>query len=184
MSDAYHVVITREDDAWLARVEGLEGAQTFARSLPSLMKSIREVIVLMDDLPDDSPVTVNPTYDLQDPLLLEAAFTGQERRALEARISDLQASTATIARNMTAAGWSVRDTAALLDITPGRVSQVAPSERRIDIAVPGMVAEVNVQHIKGSRHVASNESKTRQRDLKGRPAAERRSAKRGSGKQT
>jgi predicted RNase H-like HicB family nuclease len=43
---AYRVVVTREDGRWLADVPGLEGAHTYARSLPALDQAVREVVVL------------------------------------------------------------------------------------------------------------------------------------------
>ena len=42
----YRVVVTREDGSWLADVPGLEGAHTYARSLPALDRAVREVVVL------------------------------------------------------------------------------------------------------------------------------------------
>ncbi|GAB3884535.1 type II toxin-antitoxin system HicB family antitoxin [Terrabacter terrigena] len=50
----YEVVVTREDGAWLADVPTVPGAHTFARSEAGLADSVREVIVLMDDLDDDA----------------------------------------------------------------------------------------------------------------------------------
>jgi predicted RNase H-like HicB family nuclease len=45
MSDrAYRVVVTREDSHWLADVPELQGAHTYARSLPTLDQAVREVI--------------------------------------------------------------------------------------------------------------------------------------------
>lgn len=48
----HEVVVTREGGMWLADVPGLDGARTFARSLPSLDQAVREVVVLAADLPD------------------------------------------------------------------------------------------------------------------------------------
>ena len=57
--DTYCVVVTREDGHWLADVPSLEGAHTFARSLPTLDQAVREVVVLAADLPDEAmPVLV------------------------------------------------------------------------------------------------------------------------------
>ena len=50
----YRVSVTRERDAWLADVPDVAGAHTFARSLSALQRSVREVIVLMTDRPDDA----------------------------------------------------------------------------------------------------------------------------------
>jgi predicted RNase H-like HicB family nuclease len=50
----YRVVVTREDEQWLADVPELLGAHTHARSLPTLDQAVREVIVLAADLPDEA----------------------------------------------------------------------------------------------------------------------------------
>jgi hypothetical protein len=52
--DAYRVVITREGGRWLADVPSLQGAHTYARSLPALDQAVREVVVLAADLPDEA----------------------------------------------------------------------------------------------------------------------------------
>lgn len=127
MSDTYHVVVTRSEGTWEADVPNVAGAHTFARSLPSLIKSVREVIILMDDLDDSADPAFELFFDVEDAALIRAVSIGQERRALQARIADVQAETEAMARILTKAGWSVRDVAVLLDITPGRVSQVAPT---------------------------------------------------------
>jgi predicted RNase H-like HicB family nuclease len=59
----YRVVVTREDDAWLARVTELPGASTFARDLAFLDGYVREVIALMLDLPDGAEAGLNVAYE-------------------------------------------------------------------------------------------------------------------------
>ncbi len=46
----YRVQVTREDGRWLADVVGLRGAHTYARTLATLERYVREVIVLAADL--------------------------------------------------------------------------------------------------------------------------------------
>ena len=48
---SYTVLVTRDGDNWLADVPSVPGAHTYARSLEGLARSVREVVVLMDDLP-------------------------------------------------------------------------------------------------------------------------------------
>ncbi len=72
----YEAVVTREDPMWLADVPAVPGAHTFARSLPALLESIREVIVLMDDLPDDVTPDFCLTFDVDDPDVGAAAQLG------------------------------------------------------------------------------------------------------------
>ncbi|MDT4936104.1 MAG: hypothetical protein QOK11_3996 [Pseudonocardiales bacterium] len=127
---SYEVVITREGDDWLADVPAVPGAHTFARSLPSLFASVREVIVLMDDLDDDAEPDVTFRFEVADELV-DAAVSVRKRRAdladLEARV---QAETAKTVERLSRAGYSVRDAAALVGVTPGRISQMAPTKTR------------------------------------------------------
>lgn len=57
----YRVVVTREDDAWLADVPELPGAHTYARTLPALDQAVREVVVLAADRPDEDMPTLRLT---------------------------------------------------------------------------------------------------------------------------
>ena len=56
---SYAVLVTRDGDSWLADVPSVPGAHTFARSLEGLARSVREVVVLMDDLPDGAAVELD-----------------------------------------------------------------------------------------------------------------------------
>lgn len=55
----YQVLVTREGSKWLASVEGLAGAHTFANSLPDLKDNVREVIELVTDDGEDFEVIYN-----------------------------------------------------------------------------------------------------------------------------
>ena len=124
---AYRVVVTREDSQWLADIAELEGAHTYARSLPSLDQAVREVIVLADDLPDEvmPELIIDYDYHTGDPDLDEV--TGEVRR-LRRQADELAATAATrtgqVAVKLVARGLSVRDAAAMLGISPQRVSQL------------------------------------------------------------
>ena len=98
----YEVIVTREDDAWLADVPSVPGAHTFARSLRGL--------------------TV--TYQVDDPAVQDAAAVGRERRATRELEDKLLAHTSDAVTALAREGYSVRDAAALLDLTAGRVSQL------------------------------------------------------------
>ena len=125
MSTRYEVIVTREDGAWLADVPVVAGAHTFARTLAGLRRSVREVIIVMDDLPDDAEVAMSFRFDVDDATVAVAARLGQERRALAAREADVMAGTARSVGDLIEHGYSVRDAAELLSITAGRVSQLA-----------------------------------------------------------
>ena len=124
---AFRVVVTREDGQWLADVPDLQGAHTFARNLPSLDQAVREVVVLAADLPDEAMPELVLDYDYHtgDP---ELDATALEVRRLRRQAGDLAATAAArtgeVAARLVARGLSVRDVAALLGISPQRVSQL------------------------------------------------------------
>ena len=124
---AYRVVVTREDGHWLADVPGLEGAHTYARSLPALDQAVREVVVLAAGLPDEAMPGLSMDYDYHtgDP---ELDTTALEVRRLRREADELAAAatarTGQAAVQLAARGLSVRDIAALLGISPQRVSQL------------------------------------------------------------
>jgi predicted RNase H-like HicB family nuclease len=120
----YDVNVTREKGAWLAGVPAVPGASTFARSLPALLESIRQVIVLMDDLDDDAAPEVVLHFDVDEPVVQQAEGLAATRRNIAVQERELQAATADAARRLTKAGYSVRDAAVMLHITPGRISQL------------------------------------------------------------
>jgi hypothetical protein len=124
---SYRVVVTREDDQWLADVPGLQGAHTYARSLPSLDQAVREVVVLAADLPDQAMPDLILDYDYHtgDPDLDATAFEVRRlRRQADELTATAAARTGKAAAELAARGLSVRDVAALLGISPQRVSQL------------------------------------------------------------
>ena len=133
MSKVWHVVVTREDGSWVAQVaaeaDGVrEDASTWARNLPALDRYVREVIVLGADLPDDQMDDLDIAYDYRtgDVAVDAAAAELRARRTdLAQATTALTLDTAKHARALVQRGWSVRDVAALLGISPQRVSQVA-----------------------------------------------------------
>jgi predicted RNase H-like HicB family nuclease len=134
---SYRVVVTREEESWLADVPELDGAHTYARTLPALDRAVREVIVLAADLPDEAMTDLALDYDYRtgDPLL-DAVTT--EIRSLRAQ-ADALAETATTrtaqaAAALVARGLGVRDVAALLQISPQRVSQITSAKHHAGAA--------------------------------------------------
>src|SRR5260370_38370105 len=85
---AYEVIVTREDDHWLADVPGLQGAHTYARSLPSLDQAVREAVVLAAGLPDEAMPDLVLDYDYHtgDP---DLDATALEVRRLRRRADEL-----------------------------------------------------------------------------------------------
>lgn len=126
--NSYRVHVTREDGAWLANVVGLSGAHTYARSLAGLDRSVREVIVLMADLPDKAIDSLDLAYEYRTGSADVDKEAGKLRRLrldLDRQSRDVNARTEQLARQLVAEGWSVRDVGALLGISPQRVSQLA-----------------------------------------------------------
>jgi DNA-binding NarL/FixJ family response regulator len=123
----YAVVVTREDGHWLADVSALAGAHTYARSLPALDHAVREVIVLAADLPDEAMpgLVLDYRYDTGDPDLDATALEVRRlRRQADELAAAVTARTGEVAAQLVARGLSVRDVAALLGISPQRVSQL------------------------------------------------------------
>ena len=124
--------VSQEGAAWLADVIDLEGAHTFARSLTGLDRAVREVIVLADDLPDETmpELVLEWDYRTGDPNVDAAAA---EVRALRTQADHLAAAatakTAEAATDLAEHGLSVRDIAIVLGISPQRVSQLTESAK-------------------------------------------------------
>jgi hypothetical protein len=120
---SYTVHVTREGDNWLADVPAVAGAHTFARSLEGLAKSVREVVILMADLEDDADVPLDFHYDIDDDTVGEAERLRRLRAAMLIQEAELISATARVASDLTRS-YSVRDTAAMLGLTAGRISQI------------------------------------------------------------
>lgn len=132
MSDErhYQVVVTREDGVWLADMPELEGAHTYVSTLLALDRAAREVVVLAADRPDDDMPLLRLDFQFRTgDVEIDTAAT--EVRSLRNQADEL--ATAALSRTSAAAaalvgrGLSVRDVAAILGISPQRVSQLTTS---------------------------------------------------------
>lgn len=122
---SYHVIVTREDGQWLADVPELDGAHTWARSLPALDRAVR-VVVLAADLPDEDVdrVELDFEYHTGEDLIDErAARLRSQRATLDEEYRDLARDTEQVASAL-AARYSVRDAAMLTGVSYQRVSQL------------------------------------------------------------
>lgn len=127
--DVYRAVVTREGNDWLAEIPGLPGAHAFAHTLAALRSELADAIILSAELADDAhpDVRLSIAPDTHDPVALKAAVAlelADRRASYEAVARELATQTAAKARELGAAGWSVRDIAGALGISPGRVSQL------------------------------------------------------------
>ena len=126
----YRVTVTRERDAWLADVRDVPGAHTFARSLSALQRSVREVIVLMTDRPDDAldDFDLDIWYEIGDSSAAVAAARRARAEADHAERASAEAIRQAVAE--LPASLSVRDVAALLGVSYQRVAQVRAETSR------------------------------------------------------
>lgn len=130
---SYRVAVTREGDAWLADVPDVPGAHTWAKNLPSLDRAVREVIALVENLPEGAEPGLSLTYDYDvgDPDLNAAtAMLRAHRERLQQEERQLAARTAELATELTRRSMSVRDAAALVGVSPQRVSQINAAARQ------------------------------------------------------
>lgn len=75
----------------------------------------------MDDLADDASVELDFHYDVEDEAVAEAERLRRMREAILIQEAELVSATARVASNL-ARCYSVRDTAAMLGVTAGRIS--------------------------------------------------------------
>lgn len=128
----YRVIVTREGDAWLADVPGVEGTHTYAKNLPGLDRNVREAIALAEDLPDgaEAGLALEYEYETGDEVLDRiTAEVRAERERIAIAERELADRTAKLAVELTQ-HMSVRDAAALLRVSPQRISQMAPRKSR------------------------------------------------------
>ncbi len=136
----YRVIVTREDGAWLADVPELEGAHTYARTLPALDRAVREVVVMAVDRPDEDMPALRLAYDYRtgDPTVdVTAAEIRTVREQADQLAAAATARTSAAARLLVQSGFSVRDTATILGISPQRVSQLT---RAVRDGIPAMLS--------------------------------------------
>jgi hypothetical protein len=120
---------SREGDWWFLEVDGIAGGYSQARRLDQVESAVRDLLALLLEIPPDSfdiDVLVQWPEELQ--AASERAIAAQRRaehardvaRAEQLRASELAAK----------AGLTVRDVAALLELSPQRVSQLRIAEAR------------------------------------------------------
>lgn len=108
---SYRVVVTREDGQWLADLPELEGAHTYARSLPALDRYVRDLVL-------------DFVYDVRDDSVRDAAAVRGQRQDLHDAQRELATRTERAVRRLVRQGYSVRDIAVLTGLSYQRVSQL------------------------------------------------------------
>lgn len=137
MTTAYRVMVRRDpEDArfWLADVDGLPGAHASSRSLATLDRYVRDVIVLAANLPDeaDQDLGLEWVYHTGDQEVDAEAERLRRRRAeIEAEERELAEQTSTLAQRLVCERrFSIREAAALLGISPARIDQLVRTAQR------------------------------------------------------
>lgn len=120
----YIVTVQREpgDFGWFASADDVDGAHTGGKSLAEIDRGIRESIALVLDLPRGAEADLDIDLRIRvgddvDPIVDDA-------RAAREAAARAAAQTAVAVRQLRRRGLSVRDTARVLGITSGRVTQL------------------------------------------------------------
>lgn len=122
----YTVQISREGEEWLATCLDHPEAIDYAKNLSALEKGIKDAIILAADLPEDSQIQVQMTPDKNLPNSLRQALElRQQRNHLQNEQAKLQTRTREVASLLGNDGYSIRDSATALGISPGRISQLS-----------------------------------------------------------
>jgi predicted RNase H-like HicB family nuclease len=129
----YHIVVTRDGDGWLADVPALPGTHTWAKTLRSLDRNVREVIGMVEDLPRsaESALELDMEYRTGDPALDERASRLRARRREQERAAaEIASDTSELLRRF-AAQVSPGDAAVLLGVSKGRISQLRSAQTHV-----------------------------------------------------
>lgn len=113
-----------DDDVWLVHIEGVNGCQTYGRSIRQAEARIRAALAAwLDRDPDE--LTITP--QLPSDVAVLASQVSQARREAERAGTEAQQATAEAVKRLTKMGLSRRDAADLLGISHQRVQQLLAS---------------------------------------------------------
>jgi len=116
---------------WLARLEEEPRCHTWGRSLPAARQGIRDAVELWtEELGVSDANDLDIRDDVRVPHADEALKLANRRIRLTQELADLRAEAEELAGMLLGEGLSVRDVAALVGLTPGRISQIAPGAGR------------------------------------------------------
>jgi predicted RNase H-like HicB family nuclease len=113
-----------DDNVWLVHIKGVEGCQTYGRTIRQAGSRIREALAAwLDREPDTLVITPEMPRDIA----VLASAVSQARMEAEQAGTTAQESTVSAVRQLTDMGLSRRDTADLLGISHQRVQQLLAS---------------------------------------------------------
>lgn len=124
------VIVSREGPYWLADVPDVQGTHTYARSLAALDHEVREAVEVGLDLDHPYGGDLDWDYTQVSPRLAEAARIARARQDARRRLDQLTSKSTGLAIALRGEGLSVRDVAVVVDLTPGRISQITSGDRR------------------------------------------------------
>ena len=132
----FDVRASREGDWWFLEVEGVQGGFSQARRLDQVDATVRDLLSVLLDIPTGE-------IDLRVQVEWPPELREASRRAGRARQkAELARDAATVEMRRAAsaaveAGFTVRDVAELLDVSPQRVSQLRIAERAAEYSTSG-----------------------------------------------
>ena len=128
MTTTYHVAVTRDGRYWVGSVTGLAGGATETRTLATLEDEVRD---LVSGLTDTDPDTFDLDIDYTSALPRQARAAVKSVRGWQGKLRtaerEYSGAQQAAAAELVNAGVSVRDAAALLGVSPGRVSRLTPT---------------------------------------------------------
>ena len=124
MASTYEVKLTRDEGgAWLARVPSVPGCHTYGRSIEQAMNRIREALALWVN--DGATARLQPDIRLTEPArsnVRRLSLARERAEKADARARELLIETVQeLTRNE---GWSVRDVAGVVGLSPQRIHQI------------------------------------------------------------
>lgn len=125
MAATYEVRLTRDESGvWLAKVPSVPGCHTHGRSIEQAMNRIREALSLWVD--DAAVAQLQPDVRLTEPARSHVRRLMAARDRAESAHEDARELLLTTVQELTQdEGWSVRDVAGVVGLSPQRVHQVS-----------------------------------------------------------
>jgi hypothetical protein len=128
MSRQFDVRASREEGWWFLEVDGVEGGFSQARRLDQVDATVRDLLALLLDIPAGE-IELRVHVDWPDELAQASVRATRARKDADVARDAATAEMRRAATAAVAAGFTVRDVAELLDVSPQRISQLRIAER-------------------------------------------------------